>query len=173
MFSKIFILQTEVLCGKEWRYRYSMYLREIFSWYFTQVWLIFNSDVYWLMHGLSLIQMYIAYFGSNRYTSINIFTYIMISNKFKIWNVCILEKMTNLIPNNLIQFLAWHFHRLVWNKLAKDVPICMHKNSVDPLMLKQYYFFLDICTKTCQSHLNFPSIREFFVSSRWNKLILT
>ena len=137
----------------------SMHLRGIFRWCFTQVGLVFNLDVLWLIC-LKLIYFHIS-FQLNYDSSI-----------FKIWNVWILGKMINLNPKIKIYLLAWHFHRLDCNKLAKDVRICVLKNSVDPFMSKSI-FFLNECTKTCWSNFNSPNIRQFILSFRWNKLILT
>ena len=78
------------------------------------------------------------------------------SSKFKISNVWILQKMTNLNPKIII-YLAWHFDRQFGNKLAKYVFICVLKNSVEPFMSK-IVFFLNKCTETCWSLLNSPNI---------------
>ena len=111
----------------------SVHLRGFFRRYFPQVW--------------------IEYFVSYQYPSIKPFSYVTISSKFKTLNVWILRKMTKLNPKIIIYLLAWQFHRLFWNKLAKNVRICVLKNSVEAVMSKSN-LFLNKYTKTCWSYLN-------------------
>ena len=138
---------------------HSMHLRGIFRCYFTQVWLAFNLDV----QGIFCVKL--IYFHKNFHLIYNL-------SKFKIWNVWIWGKVTNLNPKMKNYFLAWHLHRLGWSKLATDLGIYALKNSVEMFMWKSV-FFLNKCTETCWSHLNSPNIRHFFHSFRWNKWILT
>ena len=130
----------------------SMDLRGFSRWYSPQVWLAFNLDVNYIFF-IKLIYYHKTFH---------------LKFKFSIENVSILGKMTNLTPKIIIYLLAWLLHRLFWNKLAKNVRICVLKNSVKPFMSKSN-FFLNKCTKTCWSHLNSPNIRQFFLSFRWNK----
>ena len=107
-------------------------------------------------------------FVSNWYTSIKFFTEIMISSKFKIWNASILGKMTNLNAKIIIYLLAWHFHRLFWNNLAKYVRTCVLKNSANPFMSIVIFSWINI-QKHEHANLSSANNRQFFLSFRWNK----
>ena len=109
---------------------YSMHLRRIFRWCFTQVGLVFHLDV------LCIICVNLIYFHKTFQSNYD-FYYM------QIWNVWILGKMANLNPKIKIYLLAWHFHRLDWNKLAKDVRICALKNSVEPFMSKSIFSWMN------------------------------
>ena len=45
-------------------------------------------------------------------------------------------KMINFNPKNTIYLLISLFDWLLWNKLAKNVPICLLKNSIKLFMIK-------------------------------------
>ena len=133
-----------------------MHLRGFSRWYFSQVWLVFNLGVHCIFCVKLIYSRKTCHFDY-------VFNVNPIFKIYQFWG-----KITNFTPKIISYLLAWQFQRLFWNKLAKNVRICILKNSVEPFMLKSY-FFLNKGTKTCWSHLNSPDIRQFFLSFRWNK----
>ena len=122
----------------------SMHLREFSRWYFPQVQLVFNLGVH------CIICVKLMYFPKTFHLNYG----------FKVNYDFQYLKCFNFAEND--QFNSPNLHRLFWNKLAKNVL----KNSVE--FMSKSNFFLNKCTETCWSHLNWPN-RQFFLIFRWNK----
>ena len=116
--------------------------------FFPQVWLIFNLDVHCIFP-VKLIYLHKIF---------PLKLWFQVSSKFEMFQFW--KKMTNITPQITIYLLTWLLHRLFGYKLAKNVYICVR-------------FFLNKCTKASWPHLNSRNIRQFFLSLKWNKNILT